>query len=67
MSVDAKKNINYNPNFHGLSFQTGTQHRGYMHLRKPESPQAISLLKQPGLSLSSDFLDCIDKDFPTGE
>lgn len=62
--VDAKKNVKRDPSFYGLSFQTGTQHRGYMHFRKPESPQAISLLKQPGIVTSTDFLDSIDKDFP---
>ena len=38
-----------------------------MHYRKPESVQAISLLKQPGITFSTDILDCIDKDFPTGK
>jgi hypothetical protein len=67
MMVDEKKNIVFNPNYRGLSYETCQQLRGYLHFRKPESSQPIALLKQLGPTFSTDILDCVDKDFPSGK
>lgn len=64
--VDAAKKVISNSYFTGLSFQTASESRAYMHFRRPESYKGIALLKKPGIIKSGDFLDCIDKDAPTG-
>lgn len=65
--VDASKKVIFNAYFTGLSFQTACESRAYMHFRRPESLQAQALLRKPGIVKSSDFLDCINKDTPTGQ
>jgi hypothetical protein len=64
--VDAAKKVIPSTNFNGLSYQTASEKRAYLHYRKPESLQGIALLRKPGLVTSGDFLDCIDKDAPAG-
>ena len=64
--VDAGKKVITNSYYTGLSFQTASELRAYMHFRRPESYKGIALLKKPGIIKSGDFLDCIDKDAPTG-
>ena len=64
--MDAAKKVISNSYFTGLSFQTASESRAYMHFRRPESYKGIALLKKPGIIKSGDFLDCIDKDAPTG-
>jgi hypothetical protein len=56
-----------NGSSHGLSYQTSLEARAYMHLRRPENPQGIALLKRPGIVKTDDFLDCIDRDIPKGK
>jgi hypothetical protein len=55
-----------NNNYQGLSYQTSSELRAYMHLRRPENPQGVALMKRPGIVKTDDFLDCIDKDQPKG-
>jgi radial spoke head protein 9 len=62
--VDAGKKVISNAYFEGLSFQTSSEPRAYLHLRQPESLQGLALLKRPGIIKSGDFLDCINKDVP---
>ena len=64
--VDAAKKVIGNSYYTGLSFQTASELRAYMHFRRPESYKGIALLKKPGIIKSGDFLDCIDKDAPNG-
>mmetsp|Transcript_2825 Transcript_2825/g.4355 ORF Transcript_2825/g.4355 Transcript_2825/m.4355 type:complete len:267 (-) Transcript_2825:63-863(-) len=64
LSVDTGKRVMVNNNYQGLSYQTSLQLRAYMHLRRPENPQGIALMKRPGIVKTDDFLDCIDKDQP---
>jgi radial spoke head protein 9 len=66
LSVSATKKVIENKFYEGLSFQTASEARAYMHLRYPEQLQGIALLKKPGIVKSGDFLDCIDKDLPSG-
>jgi hypothetical protein len=56
-----------NAYFQGLSFNTASEARAYLHFRKPESLQSQALLKRPGIIKSGDFMDCIDKDYPAGK
>jgi hypothetical protein len=58
--------MKFNHFFQGLSYETAQTFRGYMHFRKPENAQSISLLNEPGIVESTDILDCIDKDYPAG-
>lgn len=46
--------------------QTASELRAYMHYRRPESYKGIAQHKKPGIIKSGDFLDCIDKDMPSG-
>jgi hypothetical protein len=64
--VDAAKKVILNGNYQGLSFDTSSELRAYMHFRRPESIQGIAMLKRPGIIKTDDFLDCIDKDTPKG-
>jgi len=64
LRLDAGKRIVANSNNQGLSYQTSLEARAYMHLRRPENPQGIALLKRPGIVKTDDFLDCIDRDLP---
>jgi len=63
--VDAGKRIVPNAYFTGLSFQSSTEPRSYYHMRKPENPQALAMMKKPGIIKSGDFLDGISKDTPS--
>ncbi len=65
--VDATKKVILNAYFEGLSFQTSSEPRAYMHFRRPESLQGVALLKKAGIIKSGDFLDCINKDIPGGK
>ena len=67
MSVDPTKKVIANGNYVGLSFETSSQLRAYVHFRPPESLQGIALLKRPGIIKTDDFMDCIDKDTPKGK
>lgn len=67
LSLDTGKKVIPNSNYQGLSYETSTQLRAYLHLRLPESLQGIALMKRPGILKTDDFLDCIDKDLPKGE
>jgi len=64
--VDATKKAIPNLYFNGLSHQSSTELRSYMHLRRPETLQGQSLLNKAGIIKSGDFLDCIDRDAPNG-
>jgi len=64
LCVDTGKKVIINGNFQGLSFQTSSQLRAYLHYRRPESLQGIALLKRPGIVKADDFMDCVDKDLP---
>lgn len=66
LSLDTGKKVIPNSNYQGLSYETSTQLRAYLHLRLPESLQGIALMKRPGILKTDDFLDCIDKDLPKG-
>ncbi len=55
-----------NAYFQGLSYNSASESRSFMHFRQPDSLQAKALMKRPGIIKSGDFLDCIDKDFPQG-
>ena len=66
LSVDTGKRVLVNSNYQGLSYQTSSELRAYLHLRRPENPQGIALMKRPGIVKTDDFLDCIDKDLPKG-
>lgn len=67
LSLDTGKKVIANTNYQGLSYETSTQLRAFMHLRRPENLQGIALLKRPGILKTDDFLDCIDNDLPKGE
>ena len=66
LSLDSGKKVIINSNFQGLSFDTSSQLRAYMHLRRPEGLQSIALMKRQGILKTDDFLDCIDRDTPKG-
>jgi len=66
LSLDTGKKVIANTNYQGLSYETSTQLRAFMHLRRPENLQGIALLKRPGILKTDDFLDCIDNDLPKG-
>ena len=66
LSLDTGKKVITNTNYQGLSYETSTQLRAFMHLRRPENLQGIALLKRPGILKTDDFLDCIDNDLPKG-
>jgi len=63
--VDATKKVVVNAYYSGLSFQSCTEARSYFHNRKPENPQAVAMMKKPGIIKSGDFLDMIIKDKPS--
>ena len=63
--VDATKKVTRNAYFSGLSHQSATEARSYFHLRQPENPQAVAMMKKPGIIKSGDFLDMIAKDTPS--
>jgi len=63
--VDATKKVVPNAYFSGLSYQSATEPRSYFHYRRPENPQAIAMMKKPGIIKSGDFMDMIVKDKPT--
>lgn len=67
MALDSAKKVVPNANFAGLSFETSTQARAYMHMRQPLRLKGIALLKRPGILKTDDFLDCIDEDSPKGK
>ena len=67
MSLDTGKKVIPNTNFNGLSYETSTELRAYMHLRMPEGLQGIALMQRPGILKTDDFLDCLDKDQPKGK
>jgi hypothetical protein len=65
--IDATKKVILNVYYNGLSFHTAAESRAYMHFRRPESLQAIAVLKKQGIVKGNDeFLDCINKDAPSG-
>lgn len=64
--IDATKKVIVNSNYAGLSYDTSKALRAYMHMRRPENLQGISMMKRPGIIKTDDFLDCIDKDTPKG-
>ena len=66
MSLDTGKKVIPNTNFNGLSYETSTELRAYMHLRMPKGLQGIALMQRPGILKTDDFLDCLDKDQPKG-
>jgi radial spoke head protein 9 len=53
-----------NAYFTGLSYQSSCEARSYFHMRRPENPQAVAMMKKPGIVKSGDFLDPISKDAP---
>ena len=63
--VDAGKKVVRNAYFTGLSYQSCCEARSYFHMRRPENPQAVSMMKKAGIVKSGDFLDPITKDKPT--
>jgi len=63
--VDASKKVVKNAYFSGLSYQSACETRSYYHMRRPENPQSVAMLKKPGIIKSGDFLDPIVKDKPT--
>jgi radial spoke head protein 9 len=66
LSLDTGKKVIPNTNYQGLSYETSTQLRAFMHLRNPENLQGIALMRRPGILKTDDFLDCIDNDLPKG-
>ena len=64
--VDATKKVIFNVYYSGLSFHTAADARAYMHFRRPENLQGQALLKKAGIIKTSDFLDCIANDTPSG-
>jgi hypothetical protein len=67
VALDSAKKVVTNANFAGLSFETSTQPRAYMHMRQPMRLKGIALMKRPGILKTDDFMDCIDEDSPKGE
>lgn len=63
--VDASKRVVKNAYFSGLSYQSACEARSYFHMRRPENPQAVAMMKKPGIIKSGDFLDQVAKDTPT--
>ena len=62
--IDASKKLVSNPYYSGISAASVTEARSFLHMRKPENPQAIAMMKKPGIVKSGDFLDSIEKDQP---
>jgi radial spoke head protein 9 len=62
--LDASKSVIRNSQFQGLSYAAAAEKRSFVHLRAPENPQGIAMLKKGGVSFSSDFMDSIANDKP---
>lgn len=67
MCIDASKRVIENINFQGISYESSKFPRTYLHMRIPENLRGLALLKKPGIARNDDFLDCIDKDTPSGK
>lgn len=64
LSLDAGKKVIVNGNNQGLGYETSLEARAYLHMRRPENPQGIALMRRPGIVKTDDFMDCIDRDMP---
>lgn len=62
--MDAGKKVIVNGNNQGLGYETSLEARAYLHMRRPENPQGIALMRRPGIVKTDDFMDCIDRDMP---
>jgi len=64
--LDNKKNVHFDDSFAGVKFTEASHLDTYLHFRKPESAQAIALLRSVELTTRTDFLDPLSKDSPKG-